>query len=881
MKLRPLNIEKMIKKYDMKEVYNHNIDGLGGLFDPNIFGTGEKKKTQFGYIVLNGHFIDPSTYKVVSKRVFRNLPYIINKEKKFIINSKGVLEQSPEGDTGLDWLYENFNNLKFKDKEDDNINKFTKEDFFISKFPVIPQHYRDINTTENQLKIDELNQLYIDLIRASRFRQKQTSSNSLDTAFIDTKIQGILVSIVDYLANITFFKDGVQREQVMGRSIDNSSRIVISAPEVRMKDTIGKSKVNLDVSCYPLHHILNMYPIHIINKTQEILKYFYDLKLMNLDYEEFEMNFTDDLIHDMIKSYYYSYKDRSSYVVGPNQEKFTFDFEFTDTKGNTSTITRGITWMELFYLAFMEVKDNVRVQFTRYPVTGKGSAVFTKIEPIILNVSHGDLKIHHNNDILYNLEDFCDISSYIEDPPPQIYEETQKISNLFLSSTGGDYDGDKVISRGIYSEEAVKEIDEYINKPIAHLSINGKNTRTVDGECAQAYYDLTLMKPNELVDGNSNINTEINELFKPNTDFLLEDIVNLISKYSIYTKVRFKNNNTTLGRVIFNEVLFNHIENFPFYNETFTNGKLKKLFDDIISEYVITKKIAMEDFKFILNKYEQLGFGICELVATSMTMKTLVKQDDTWDKKDKELRAKYGIDKEDFNDPIAMGEFEKEMIEFAKEYYKDDDMVNMYESGSNLKWNVDFKNIKVALGTTAIPGSTDVDIIKNSLQKGITNREVQASANSGTVAAAARGINTQDTGYEVKRMNAAYQSVFIWEGDCGSTYTHTIVDSNPNNLLGRTIVENGKNIVVTHENVDKYLNKPNAKRTPMRCLSPNGYCSACAGRALLELMNSKKANIGLFVSDIGSELSNKSMKKVHDMTQKLFTIEDMDDWIKG
>ena len=439
MKIRPLDIDKMIRKYDMKEVYNHNLEGPGSLFDPNIFGQGEDKKTKFGYIRLYGHFVEPGTYIMVSRRVFRNLPYIINKDKKFIINEKGILEPNPDGNTGLEWLYENYSKLKFKDKEDAEINKFTREDFFIDKLPVLPQHFRDINTTEGTLKVDELNQLYIDLIRNCKFKERQKDNTSLDSSFIDMKIQGILVKIQEYLANLTFFKNGAQRRMVMARSVDNSSRIVITANEVRMRDTLGKGKVSLNSATYPLHHIINMYPIHILNKVQHMLKYFYELGMMkNISLEEFENHFNDEFIKEKMKAYYYSYKDRSEIIYGPNNEVFTFDFEFIDNKKRESKTTRGLTWMEIFYIAFTQIEESVRVQGVRFPTTGKGSVILLKPRASTLTVKQGDLKIFHNGTLIYDLEDFCDISAYIENPSPQIYEETQKISNLLLKMLGGD-----------------------------------------------------------------------------------------------------------------------------------------------------------------------------------------------------------------------------------------------------------------------------------------------------------------------------------------------------------------------------------------------------------------------------------------------------------
>lgn len=435
-----LNMNKMVRKNDMKEVYNHNLEGPGSLFDPNIFGRNEETKVKSGYINLQGHFIDPSTYIYVSRRLFRDLPYLVNGDKKVIINDKGILEFSPDGSTGLTWLYENYGKFKFKDKKSD-LDKFAKEDFFIDKLYVLPLHYRDINTTEGTIKIDELNDLYIQLIRNTNFKKRLANKSNMDTFFIDMKIQGTLVAICEYIANMLNFKTGAMRQMAMGRNVDNSSRIVISAPDIRMKDVIGKNRVRLGYSAIPLHHIINMYPVHVISATHRILNYFYDLGLMkNISHEEFEIYFNDDFIKSKMEAYYYSYKDRSSYVEGPNGERFIFDFKFIDEDGKESKFTRGITYLELFFLAVLEFKDKVRVQQTRYPVTDKGSSIVGKFNILTTNINEGNLEIYHNNTKLYDIEDICNITPFIDNPKSFIYEETQKMSNLNLSSSGADYD---------------------------------------------------------------------------------------------------------------------------------------------------------------------------------------------------------------------------------------------------------------------------------------------------------------------------------------------------------------------------------------------------------------------------------------------------------
>lgn len=69
--------------------------------------------------------------------------------------------------------------------------------------------------------------------------------------------------------------------------------------------------------------------------------------------------------------------------------------------------------------------------------------------------------------------------------------DTLNISNLMLDGIGGDYDGDQVTVKGIYSEEANKELTDIINSKRNLLGLDGKGVRTSDKEAIQAMYSLT------------------------------------------------------------------------------------------------------------------------------------------------------------------------------------------------------------------------------------------------------------------------------------------------------------------------------------------------------------------------------------------------------
>ena len=69
--------------------------------------------------------------------------------------------------------------------------------------------------------------------------------------------------------------------------------------------------------------------------------------------------------------------------------------------------------------------------------------------------------------------------------------DTLNLSNLLLAGIGGDYDGDQVTLKFLYSEEANKEAREIIESRKHLLGLDGKYVRESDKEAIQAMYSLT------------------------------------------------------------------------------------------------------------------------------------------------------------------------------------------------------------------------------------------------------------------------------------------------------------------------------------------------------------------------------------------------------
>ena len=121
MKLSLLDVDEFVELNHLREVTSPvlfqrgNVPHPDGLVSNDIFGiTTKDRKETFAYIDLHGHFLQPHVYKVL-KSLFMNLDTIINGSEYYVIDN-GKLKKDENGETGIDFLYDNWDKLKWDDK---------------------------------------------------------------------------------------------------------------------------------------------------------------------------------------------------------------------------------------------------------------------------------------------------------------------------------------------------------------------------------------------------------------------------------------------------------------------------------------------------------------------------------------------------------------------------------------------------------------------------------------------------------------------------------------------------------------------------------------------------------------------------------------------
>lgn len=329
---------------------------------------------------------------------------------------------------------------------------------------------------------------------------------------------------------------------------------------------------------------------------------------------------------------------------------------------------------------------------------------------------------------------------------------------------------------------------------------------------------------------------------------------------------------TTVGRIIFNKFIiqprFKHL--FDFVNAPITNSKLDEL-QGVIGRALLDDKISSDDMIDYLDRMQWLGLTFNTMVCGSFSPKTIEPLESVIKKKDKLLKEHEEQIKN--GDIYVTSKIEKELLQDARTELKGDIGLDLYECGAQGSFDNNYKNIMVMRGSMFNPVTGKYDIVKNGFIHGLEKEDIPSSGTSVTNGAYPKAIGTKVAGYETKKYFSVYQNVMLGPkgSDCGSkkTLTVEITKDNVRYYLYRYIVDKGKLVQITGDNMQQFVGKTVQMRSPMYCTS-NDICNICAGD-LYYKMGLK--NIGLTTASIGQNFVNLCMKSFHDARVKVSEID--------
>ena len=337
---------------------------------------------------------------------------------------------------------------------------------------------------------------------------------------------------------------------------------------------------------------------------------------------------------------------------------------------------------------------------------------------------------------------------------------------------------------------------------------------------------------------------------------------------------------TTVGIYIYNKYFFeNDLFDIIGYVNQEVNGNV---FDDInnkLSYALIEDKITLDQMKLYLKKTQKV-MPYCNILSPGYTEKMLTCTS-VINKKKEELLKKYK-DKIDQGDAETCSQIEKELLDYAAEYLKDDPSMDMFLSKARGSYDNNFKNMFVMKGAVRDPdpnAKKKYNIITSNYIDGVSKEEYAALCNSLAAGPYSRSNKTSFGGYIENLVLVAYEHVVLApEGsDCGTKDYITV------NLSGRNlsaymynyIIEGSRLIELNSENMDKYKGKTVKMRFSSMCeynKKDGCLCSKCAGSLFYK---TGRMNIGNSESMVPSTLKNVAMKNFHDSQERFVEMDPM------
>lgn len=355
---------------------------------------------------------------------------------------------------------------------------------------------------------------------------------------------------------------------------------------------------------------------------------------------------------------------------------------------------------------------------------------------------------------------------------------------------------------------------------------------------------------------------------------------------SLYDDVTFKRlgktYTTTVGRLIINKVVFASLWDnkawdlvlTPLYGDGIENLVVK------IKDYMIEDKIKDPNaIKQVIDRYTEFGLRLSTLYNANVTNSMILSNEEFDKHRDETLNAvKEKVENE--KDVELLNKTIDGLVEDAKKEFKDDQMMEMYESKNSGKLDNHFRNMNIAMGGLPMIGGGTA-IILDSLGDGVKPVHFPALANVGMVGAISRAKQTALAGAAYKYISNAMQNVRGIQGDCGSKEGVVVKNARRVDIIYKYIINsNGSQTYVTSDNVDKYIGKTVEVRHVLKCKMKDGhFCSHCIGEEPFKLANRDMIYIGMFVSDAATAILNMFMKMTHNLGADVFRIVDLDKFI--
>ena len=522
-----LDVDDFVKKNNLVEITNPVIFDTSsnptndGLLSNTIFGiTKESRASTFAYISLKKKFLQPLVYRIWSK-VDSKIKSIIHGIGTYSIDKSGNIVEDPKGDNGIDFLRKNLDKIKFRETDSIKRERYIKflndnrKNFFTDKLIVIPPFFRDIKVDGGKISVGDINKLYINvMVSASAIGDSEDYGFSIGKS-VEGRLQERLIEIYKWFGTGTDSnpngglpgKFGVIRRANLSKTTDYATRLVMSAPKLDVEN-MEDIRADFDYSVLPMTSAAaNFFPFVIFHMRRFFENEFIgDTKYPIIDkdgtiiygeIEDYQIQFSDEALKKELDRFIHGYSDRFRPVkvlcrVKGKQEYLDLKWKgfYKEPDAKALKNERPLTWCDVIYMACEEAVKDRMILITRYPIDTFYNEFATKIrlsstieteEAVFDDVVYTHYPKIRKEDIGKDTS-----SSFID---------TMNICNGYLDSIGGDYDGDMVTIKGVYTDEANAELKKQLASNIHFINLGGNPVISTSKESIQAIYAMTLTLP--------------------------------------------------------------------------------------------------------------------------------------------------------------------------------------------------------------------------------------------------------------------------------------------------------------------------------------------------------------------------------------------------
>lgn len=477
-----------------------------GLFSTTIFGRvgSDIRDEQFSYIDIKTKVLHPFIFHTLVG--LKGLYGGIMAERawaKWDVEEKDFVQSDEiHGSTGYAFFMEHWKDIVFKETGSDirslkikAIEKY-KNIAEYNKILVIPAGLRDLIIDETgRMKQDEVNDIYRSIIAISNAIGRDVDLNSPILDVSRWSLQNAFNRLFDYLSDVLSGKKGFLQGKWAHRNVFNGTRNVITAMDTSVEylgapnspktndSVVGiyqMAKAALPVTRFELSNgwISQVFGVagnmsNLVNpktlKREQVRLAAEDIdrwtKTDGLDkviasLSEAELRSRPVMVNGYYIGLIYTGADMSYRIFGDIDEL---------PDGFSREDVHPLTLCELVYLSCWKRWHTLGALVTRYPVTGDGSIYPS--HPYVKTTIRGEMRWELDE----NWERMGDDHVALEFPISgmNVYVESLIPHPSRVAGLGADYDGDMSSFNVVYSDNAVDEVNQYLNSARAYLNADG------------------------------------------------------------------------------------------------------------------------------------------------------------------------------------------------------------------------------------------------------------------------------------------------------------------------------------------------------------------------------------------------------------------------